>query len=88
METGETFSLKNIQNYISIGFSVAGMGMAGASLAKSEKSLKNLWEGEPITEIAAISNVTKKVSGESRVHGSTSLVSFVNAGIQLSSYFL
>ncbi|MDE6312570.1 MAG: hypothetical protein K2M46_02960 [Lachnospiraceae bacterium] len=64
METGKVFTLKNAENFISLGFSVAGMGLAGASLAKNGKALKNLYEGRVVTESAAVSNSTKKVGSE------------------------
>ena len=87
VETGKVFTLKNVENAISLGFSVAGMGLAGSSLAKSGKALKNLWQGEAITETAAISNATKKVSAVSskQTSDSASRTSFVNAGMQLYS---
>ena len=46
---GKVFTLKNVENAISLGFSVAGMGLAGASLAKSGASLKNLWQKQQQT---------------------------------------
>ncbi|MDE6312575.1 MAG: hypothetical protein K2M46_02985 [Lachnospiraceae bacterium] len=66
---------------------MAGMGLAGASLAKSGKAFKNLWQREVIAETAAISNATKKVSAISskQTSDSASLTSFVNAGMQLYS---
>ena len=64
VEMGKVFTLKNVENAISLGFSVAGMGLAGASLAKSGKALKNLYEGKPVSEVAAVSNATKKVDNE------------------------
>ena len=65
METGKVFTLKNAENFISLGFSVAGMGLAGASLAKSRKALKNMYEGKAVAETVAVSNATKKVGNES-----------------------
>ncbi|MDE6312577.1 MAG: hypothetical protein K2M46_02995 [Lachnospiraceae bacterium] len=56
-------------------------------MANSGKALKNLWQGEAIAEVAAISNATKKVSAVSskQTPDSASLTSFVNAGMQLYS---
>ncbi|MDE6312582.1 MAG: hypothetical protein K2M46_03020 [Lachnospiraceae bacterium] len=65
VETGKVFTLKNAENFISLGFSVAGMGLAGASLAKSRKALKNMYEGKAVAETVAVSNATKKVGNES-----------------------
>lgn len=87
VETGEVFTLKNVENVISLEFSVAGMGLAGASLEKRGASLKNLWQGEVVAEVATISNAAKKISAVSSklTSDSASLTSFVNAGMQLYS---
>ena len=65
VETGELFSWGNAKEFITLGLSVAGMGLAGSSIAKSGKSLKAMWQGESAVQPAAVSNATKKVAGGS-----------------------
>ena len=59
---GEGLTWKNAVDVIALGISVAGMGMAGASIAKSGKSLKAMYKGETAVSNVATSNATKGVS--------------------------
>jgi len=59
---GEGITWKNAVDVITLGISVAGMGMAGASIAKSGKSLKAMYRGETAVSNVATSNATKGVS--------------------------
>ena len=59
---GEGLTWKNAVDVITLGISVAGMGMAGASIAKSGKSLKAMYKGETAVSNVATSNATKGVS--------------------------
>ena len=65
VETGEVFSWGNTKEFITLGLSVAGMGLAGSSIVKSGKSLKAMWQGESVVQSAVVSNATKKVAGGS-----------------------
>ena len=69
VETGEIFSWGNAKEFITLGLSVAGMGLAGSSIAKSGKSLKAMWQGGNVVQSAAVSNATKKVAGGSEATG-------------------
>ena len=59
---GDGLTWKNAVDVITLGISVSGMGMAGASIAKSGKSLKAMYKGEKAISNVATSNATKGVS--------------------------
>ncbi|MDE7424552.1 MAG: hypothetical protein K2N51_12840, partial [Lachnospiraceae bacterium] len=55
---------KNATDLITLGLSVAGMGMAGKSLAKDGKALKAVSQGNVNVKPAAVSNSTASGVGE------------------------
>lgn len=59
---GDGLTWKNAVDVITLGISVAGMGMAGASIAKSGKTLKAMYKGEKAVSNVATSNATKSIS--------------------------
>jgi len=67
---GEGLTWKNAVDVITLGISVAGMGMAGASIAKSGKLLKAMYKGETAVSNVATSNATKGVSQAKETGGS------------------
>lgn len=58
VKDGEVISWKNATDLITLGLSVAGMGMAGKSLAKEGKALKAVSKGNVNVKPAAVSNST------------------------------
>ena len=58
VKDGEVISWKNATDLITLGLSVAGMGMAGKSLAKDGKALKAVSKGNVNVKPAAVSNST------------------------------
>ena len=58
VKDGEIISWKNATDLITLGLSVAGMGMAGKSLAKDGKALKAVSQGNVNVKPAAVSNRT------------------------------
>ncbi|MBD5088438.1 MAG: hypothetical protein HDT30_06440, partial [Clostridiales bacterium] len=58
VKDGEIISWKNATDLITLGLSVAGMGMAGKSLAKDGKALKAISKGNVNVKPAAESNST------------------------------
>ena len=58
VKNGEIISWKNATDLITLGLSVAGMGMAGKSLAKDGKALKAVSQGNVNVKPAAVSNST------------------------------
>ncbi|MDE7425419.1 MAG: hypothetical protein K2N51_17305 [Lachnospiraceae bacterium] len=58
VKDGEIISWKNATDLITLGLSVAGMGMAGKSLAKDGKALKTVSQGNVNVKPAAVSNRT------------------------------
>ena len=58
VKDGEVISWKNATDLITLGLSVAGMGMAGKSLAKDGKALKAVSQGNVNVKPAAVSNST------------------------------
>ncbi len=77
-ETGEVFSFRNAGNFLSLGLSVAGMGLSGVSLSKSGAALKNMHQGKAVAESAAVSSATKRVSGKADGTGKRELYVPVN----------
>ena len=61
MSSEEGLTWKDATNVITFGISVAGMGMAGASIAKSGKSLKSMYKGKKAVSNVAVSNATQGV---------------------------
>ena len=68
VKDGEVISWKNATDLITLGLSVAGMGMAGKSLAKDGKALKAVSQGNVNVKPAAVSNST----------GSSNIVQTIN----------
>ncbi|MDE7425415.1 MAG: hypothetical protein K2N51_17285, partial [Lachnospiraceae bacterium] len=64
VKDGEVISWKNATDLITLGLSVAGMGMAGKSLAKDGKALKAVSQGNVNVKPAAVSNSTASGGGE------------------------
>ena len=62
VKDGEIISWKNATDLITLGLSVAGMGMAGKSLAKDGKALKAVSQGNVNVKPAAVSNSSGKVA--------------------------
>ena len=58
VKDGEVISWKNATDLIILGLSVAGVGMAGKSLAKDGKALKAISQGNVNVKPAAVSNST------------------------------
>ena len=58
VKDGEIISWKNATDLITLGLSVAGMGMAGKSLAKDGKALKAVSQGNVNVKPATVSNRT------------------------------
>ena len=70
VKDGEVISWKNATDLITLGLSVAGMGMAGKSLAKDGKALKAVSQGNVNVKPAAVSNST--ASGDPKLQRITS----------------
>ena len=68
VKDGEVISWKNTTDLITLGLSVAGMGMAGKSLAKDGKALKAVSQGNVNVKPAAVSNSTGS-SGRLNTYG-------------------
>lgn len=66
---GKGLTCKNAVDVITLGISVAGMGMARASIAKIGKSLSAMYKSEKAVSNVATSNATKGVSQESETGG-------------------
>ena len=64
VKVGEVISWKNATYLITLGLSIAGMGMAGKSLAKDGKALKAVSQGNVNVKPAAVSNSTASGGGE------------------------
>ena len=67
VKDGEVISWKNTTDLITLGLSVAGMGMAGKSLAKDGKALKAVSQGNVNVKPAAVSNSTAASTGQDGV---------------------